>query len=518
MLFNNFSLRRLTALVSIAFVVLFILCYLLFKFMWSYDRAVEDALSLQRGEVNRVRTVLNMQKTDMGASLADYAAWNEMADFIAKPNDDFIRDSIGTHIFESKSLDGIFIFNPDVQLVWGQRYDYETGHEASYDAIRYNFGDILADAMKAPKDFIKPNLSFIVIDDKPFIVATSRVCNSDAKECDKGYLLFLKRISGQFINELVIATGVNVEVMLIKSLNDQAVAAPHEDNISYLEMLDYRNRLTVLIKVSHTVKVPPFIQWQELSGLASFSILMFFLNLVVANKVVKPINDANQVLEQFKASGGKMPSERSFISKEMKEFSRTMNQIVWELETSRRELKWQSEHDPLTRIANRRRLEKVFKSYIVDYQFRYIVLFLIDIDYFKLFNDHYGHLEGDEALKSVATSLKKLDFGGEKLVARFGGEEFCVVLASDIEIDGQAYAKRLIESVESLRITHQFSPAKKTLSISVGGVEIDTPQLNHYLDFFHVADRALYAVKAQGRGRYLVQKFTSNLPLTLPVQ
>ncbi|WP_254917214.1 CHASE4 domain-containing protein, partial [Vibrio sp. V08_P9A1T1] len=358
-------MRWLTALVSIAFVVLFILCYLLFKFMWSYDRAVEDALSLQRGEVNRVRTVLNMQKTDMGASLADYAAWNEMADFIAKPNDDFIRDSIGTHTFESKSLDGIFIFNPDVQLVWGQRYDYETGHEASYDAIRYNFGDILADAMKAPKDFIKPNLSFIVIDDKPFIVATSRVCNSDAKECDKGYLLFLKRISGQFINELVIATGVNVEVMLIKSLNDQTVAAPHEDNISYLEMLDYRNRLTVLIKVSHTVKVPPFIQWQELSGLASFSILMFFLNLVVANKVVKPINDANQVLDQFKASGGKMPSERSFISKEMKEFSRTMNQIVWELETSRRELKWQSEHDPLTRIANRRRLEKVFKSYIV---------------------------------------------------------------------------------------------------------------------------------------------------------
>ncbi|MBF4245653.1 diguanylate cyclase [Vibrio anguillarum] len=486
--------------------------------MWSYDRAVEDALSLQRGEVNRVRTVLNMQKTDMGASLADYAAWNEMADFIAKPNDDFIRDSIGTHTFESKSLDGIFIFNPDVQLVWGQRYDYETGHEASYDAIRYNFGDILADAMKAPKDFIKPNLSFIVIDNKPFIVATSRVCNSNAVECDKGYLLFLKRISEQFINELVIATGVNVEVMLIKSLNDQPLAAPHRDNISYLEMLDYRNRLTILIKINHTVKVPPFIQWQELSGLAAFSILMFFLNLVVANKVVKPINNANQVLEQFKASGGKMPSERSFISKEMKEFSRTMSQIVWELETSRRELKWQSEHDPLTRIANRRRLEKVFKSYIVDYQFRHIVLFLIDIDYFKLFNDHYGHLEGDEALKSVASSLNTLDFSGEKLVARFGGEEFCVVLASDIEIDGQAYAKRLIESVESLRITHQFSQAKKTLSISVGGVEIDTPQLNHYLDFFHVADRALYAVKAQGRGRYLVQKFTSNLPSVLPVQ
>ncbi|WP_327791370.1 CHASE4 domain-containing protein, partial [Vibrio anguillarum] len=92
------------ALVSIAFVVLFVLCYLLFKFIWSYDRAVEDALSLQRNEINRVQTILNMQKTDMGVSLVDYAAWNEMANFIAKPNDEFIRDSIGNHVFESKVL------------------------------------------------------------------------------------------------------------------------------------------------------------------------------------------------------------------------------------------------------------------------------------------------------------------------------------------------------------------------------------------------------------------------------
>ncbi|CAM3064252.1 hypothetical protein VIOR103205_12735 [Vibrio ordalii] len=69
MSFNNFSLRWLTALVSIAFVVLFILCYLLFKFMWSYDRAVEDALSLQRNEVNRVQTILKMQKAGRDSNM-----------------------------------------------------------------------------------------------------------------------------------------------------------------------------------------------------------------------------------------------------------------------------------------------------------------------------------------------------------------------------------------------------------------------------------------------------------------
>lgn len=486
--------------------------------MWSYDRAVEHALSLQQGEVKRVQTVINMAKAELGASLADYAAWNEMADFIRNPTDEFIQDDIGSHAFESNSLNGIFIFDPNVQLVWGLRYDYETGKEISYDSIRYRFGELLVDAMRKEQSFVDPTIRFIVIDNAPFIIGTSRVCNSGGSECNKGYLIFLKQINDKFLNGIEQATGISTNI-LVRSINQDVLLKPIS-NITYLEMLDYRNHSTVLIQVNHSVKIPPFIRWQELSMLAVFSVLMFFFNLIVVNKLVKPITDANKVLDQFQNSGGKMPHEGTFISKEMKAFSRTINQIVTELETSRTELKWQLEHDPLTRIANRRRLEKVFKSYITRYKFRYITLFLIDIDHFKLFNDNYGHLDGDKALKAVAECLESLEFDGrgEKLVARFGGEEFCVVLASDMEIDSELYGEKLVNAVELMHIVHQFSPSNNVLSISVGGVEIDTPKLNDYLDFYHAADRALYSAKAQGRGRYLVQKFQANPKTQLSVQ
>ncbi|MEI8671670.1 CHASE4 domain-containing protein [Vibrio sp. SA48] len=106
-MFKNFSLKWLTAWASVTVIVLFVLCYLLFKYMWSYDRAVEHALSLQQGGVKRVQTVVNIAKAELGSSLADYAAWNDMADFIRNPTEEFVQDDIGSHAFESNSLNGI---------------------------------------------------------------------------------------------------------------------------------------------------------------------------------------------------------------------------------------------------------------------------------------------------------------------------------------------------------------------------------------------------------------------------
>lgn len=63
----------------------------------------------------------------MGASLEDYAAWDEMADFIAEPNLEFTQSNIGEHAFTSQFLDGVFIYDPEGNLVWGKKYDAATG-------------------------------------------------------------------------------------------------------------------------------------------------------------------------------------------------------------------------------------------------------------------------------------------------------------------------------------------------------------------------------------------------------
>lgn len=113
---NNFSLRWLTTLNALAVVLGFLMFYLTFKYFWSHDCEVAQVLQLQQAELQRVETLLSLERKAMGASLADYAAWDEMADFIAKPTLEFTQSNIGEHAFSSQFLDGVFIYDP--RAIW----------------------------------------------------------------------------------------------------------------------------------------------------------------------------------------------------------------------------------------------------------------------------------------------------------------------------------------------------------------------------------------------------------------
>lgn len=507
MTLSNISLRSLTALTALGVVACFVLCYLTFKYFWSFDREMEHAHQMQLAETKRVETIIALEKQEMGASMADYAAWNDMADYIAQPNAQFIEDGIGVHAFQSKALDGIFIFTPDEQLVWGMKYDSETGLVEAYQPFIPYFPIILSEARRNRSEYVEASVRFVVVDQEPYLAATARVCNSEGTDCDKGFLIFVKKVRSQFANMVDQATGIDIDVL---SRAPYASMPLPEPNVTYLEKLDFSGHSSVLIKLTHQVKFPSFIRNEEVIALLIFSILMFFINLLVVDSLVRPITNANRVLERFKMSGGKIPGEHFFVTREMKAFARTINQIFAELEQSREELRWQSEHDPLTRISNRRKLERELNRFMGDERYSCIVLYLIDIDYFKLYNDHYGHLQGDQALKQVAQALEKLAYQGEKIVSRFGGEEFCVVLAGEHALDAQQFARQMIADVHQLAIEHQESPIHAQLTISIGGVRAFTPDQQTYQALFHYADQALYQAKSQGRNQYVGQDFGQN--------
>ncbi|EGQ9853534.1 diguanylate cyclase [Vibrio cholerae] len=501
---NNFSLRWLTTLNALAVVLGFLMFYLTFKYFWSHDREVAQVLQLQQAELQRVETLLSLERKAMGASLADYAAWDEMADFIAKPTLEFTQSNIGEHAFSSQFLDGVFIYDPDGNLVWGKKYDAATGQTSSYEHLLPDFSRILQQATRLSVNEISTSVRYMVVEDEPYLAATSRVCDSDGKGCNKGFLIFIKKVRAQFANVVEQATGVDIEVLTCK--ND-APLPQDEVDVSYIKQLDYSGNSSVLFKINHHIKHPPFIRTEEILALLFFSLVMYLVNLWVVIALIKPITTASQVLQQFKTSGGKMPDASTFISSEMKEFATTINRIVGQLEDSQQVLRWQSEHDPLTRISNRRHLEKQLKSYLSDRPQAYLVLFLVDIDFFKRFNDSFGHLAGDEALCSVADVLQSVEFHGEKIVARFGGEEFCVVLASDCAFDAEQYAQQMRSKIEQLAIANPVDALCQYLTVSIGGVYAISPKMESYLSLFHQADMALYHAKEHGRDRYVVRNF-----------
>jgi diguanylate cyclase (GGDEF)-like protein len=159
--------------------------------------------------------------------------------------------------------------------------------------------------------------------------------------------------------------------------------------------------------------------------------------------------------------------------------------------------------DGLTGIPNRRNFDQ-FLAGEWKRSVRYshtISLIIMDIDYFKRYNDFYGHTEGDECLKRVAKIISQTMIRSTDLSARYGGEEFaCVLPETDYE-GAITTANRIIKSIQNLQIPHEQSHIADYVTVSIGVASM-TPQINEKaLDLIEMADKALYEAKGNGRNQ-----------------
>jgi diguanylate cyclase (GGDEF)-like protein/PAS domain S-box-containing protein len=166
-----------------------------------------------------------------------------------------------------------------------------------------------------------------------------------------------------------------------------------------------------------------------------------------------------------------------------------------------RELEELSYRDGLTEIPNRRMFDVVLEREWANARrsSRPLSVILLDIDYFKEFNDHYGHLAGDEALKKVARSLGKAAGRPRDFVARFGGEEFVLVLPETDAEAAELIAERCRCLVLEEMIPHQRSKADPYLSISLGVGTIVPTAADEAKAFIGAVDKLLYRAKQRGR-------------------
>ena len=174
------------------------------------------------------------------------------------------------------------------------------------------------------------------------------------------------------------------------------------------------------------------------------------------------------------------------------------------LEELNRKLSEAANIDGLTQIANRRAFDtQLLKEWSrLKRSQNCLSLVLIDIDYFKKYNDHYGHSAGDDCLKQVASALKSAVLRPVDLAARYGGEEF-VLLLPETPLEGAlAVAQRAAEAVAELRLAHHKSDVSDYVTISQGAACIAPVEDLTPIDLINLADKALYMSKEQGRNRY----------------
>ncbi|MDX5363571.1 MAG: sensor domain-containing diguanylate cyclase [Pseudazoarcus pumilus] len=168
-----------------------------------------------------------------------------------------------------------------------------------------------------------------------------------------------------------------------------------------------------------------------------------------------------------------------------------------------RELEELSFKDGLTGVANRRMFDSVFEREWASARRsgKPLSLILLDIDFFKEYNDRYGHLAGDDCLRQVATALASAALRPRDFLARFGGEEFVLVLPETDTTSAVTVAERLRSVVQQLDIPHEGSAVAPHVTISLG---IGTRQPGADEDpqaFLDSVDRQMYRAKESGRNR-----------------
>ena len=166
-------------------------------------------------------------------------------------------------------------------------------------------------------------------------------------------------------------------------------------------------------------------------------------------------------------------------------------------------LKINTDVDPLTQIANRRRFDDTMTLEIKKAKRTGTILsvLLLDIDHFKFYNDTYGHLEGDSCLKKVAAALSTSLKRPKDLAARWGGEEFACLLPNTNAKGAQNVAEVLREAIQNLSIPHKSSPVNEVVTVSVGVVASNPMDDNSFDNLLKRADEALYQAKESGRNR-----------------
>jgi diguanylate cyclase (GGDEF)-like protein len=169
--------------------------------------------------------------------------------------------------------------------------------------------------------------------------------------------------------------------------------------------------------------------------------------------------------------------------------------------------------DALTDIYNRYFLEGCLKQFLnsLSLSAGKLGVVMIDIDYFKKYNDTYGHNMGDKCLIKVAQTLKNSIQRAGDFVARFGGAEFIVILPNTDKDGTCMMANKMIENVKACNIPHEKNEAASCVTISIGATTGDVNHTHKNVDYIKRADKALYISKQNGRNQFTYMDFDENI-------
>lgn len=231
----------------------------------------------------------------------------------------------------------------------------------------------------------------------------------------------------------------------------------------------------------------------------------------VAKHFLKPLLMLVNAIHRVKAGNYSTqlnPSDYKSSPVELQEIMQTFNEMTLTIQEHHATLRKLSSTDGLTGVANRRAFEEYLEREWLRAQTeqRPLTLAFVDVDHFKEYNDHFGHQVGDQCLMKIANAIQSSLRKSKDVVARYGGDEFVLILPDTDCKEATLVAKRVRKQIEDLRIQYTKDDVVFNVTVSIGVASLIPPRTMEKEALIELADQAVYEAKSQGRNKIVTKK------------
>jgi diguanylate cyclase (GGDEF)-like protein len=376
------------------------------------------------------------------------------------------------------------------------------------DAIVFLEDDEIFSRERSDNASAKDNWKVIIVDDEPDVHRATKLALKNF-EFEGRSLTFISAYSGKEGKEAIAVDRPDAAFILldvVMETNDAGLQL-----VRYIREELQNQKVRIILRTGQPGEAP------EESIIYKYDINDYQLKIELTRQkllttTLTALRSYRDIiaLERQKKELAQTLAELKAAQLKLEEYSQILEIKVAErtaaLETANRELHRLVTLDGLTGVANRRRFDEYWLQQwqFLAQQQQPLSLILIDVDYFKLYNDRYGHQSGDECLIAVAKAIQSQLLHHIDLPARYGGEEFAVILPHTPIEGAKIVATRIMKEIARIDIPHPFSPIDDRVTISIG-IACIVPQSDlSWKTPIAIADKALYRAKREGRNRFCV--------------
>jgi len=507
------NLRTLVWLAALTYTFVIgggLLCYRLFVV---YPPIAAATLEKHQNDIKAIQTTFSNEREALLRFNQDWAKWNDSYEFVARPNYNYIKLNIKSPSFLASNIDSvIFLTLQGKSSYFAEKINNQFITKNNTDDLNYDINNQLL--LNQDKQF-----GLIRRNGKLAYFVSHHIQDSEQKLASNGVLIFIRQLTKDFIKRLNLISNVNFKLASYKHVNEPDLTPLSELTIHELSnkysasLVNIKGQNIAQIEILYPdSSMPTPLDRTSIISILVLILLPITITLLLNHFFLLPIIGMfNQIGEMKKTGEVNLLAQKTNIV-EIDGFLKTFNRLVEKINEQKEILIADSITDGLTQIYNRKYFDQTYDRVwrTTARNHNPIGIVMLDIDFFKNYNDYYGHLQGDEALKLIAKTLKQIDRRADSTLARYGGEEFVFIFQPKSTTQLENMLIKLVEAVRLLAIEHKESQTANIVTISCGACFIQQGgawMKNNKEAALKCADDALYRAKANGRNQYYFQSF-----------